>query len=230
MSISVEGKVAVITGASSGIGLFTTKAFLEAGINVAGWQRSEANIDHENFLNVTCDVSKPESVKQALEQTLEKFGRIDILINNAGFGFFGKLHETSDEQWHAMFNVNVHGVFNCTKAVVPTMIKQQNGHIVNISSIAGKVAVVEGAGYSATKFAVTAMSHAMFRELRQYNIKVSVVYPGSVNTHFFDNVDHKLNAEDMIQPEELAQSLLQLVSTPPDYLPFELEVRTMRAK
>ncbi|HZG01394.1 MAG TPA: SDR family NAD(P)-dependent oxidoreductase, partial [Chitinophagales bacterium] len=151
-------------------------------------------------------------------------------INNAGFGIFGKMHETSDADWHAMFNVNVHGVFNCTKAVVPAMIKQQSGHIVNISSIAGKVAVVDGAGYSATKFAVTAMSHAMFRELRQYNIKVSVVFPGSVNTHFFDNVEHKLKADDMIQPADLAQSILHLVNTPVDFLPFELEVRTMRAK
>ena len=228
--MTVKDKVAVITGASSGIGLFTTKAFLDSGMKVSGWQRSDANVEHENFRNVSCDVSKPDSVKQALEQTLKAFGRIDILINNAGFGYFKKLHETSDEEWHAMFNVNVHGVFNCTRAVVPTMIQQQSGHIVNISSIAGKVAVVEGGGYSATKFAVTAMSHAMFRELRQYNIKVSVVYPGSVNTHFFDNVEHKLKAEDMIQPQDLAQSLLQVVSTPPDYLPFELEVRTMRAK
>ena len=225
-----QNKTVVITGASSGIGLFTAKAMLENGMRVAGWQRSKADIIHPNFTNISCDVANPESVKQALDETMKAFNRIDVLINNAGFGIFGKMHETSDADWHAMFNVNVHGVFNCTKAVVPTMIKRQSGHIVNISSIAGKIAVVEGAGYSATKFAVTAMSHAMFRELRQYNIKVSVVFPGSVNTHFFDNVEHKLKADDMIQPEDLAQSILHLVNTPPDYLPFELEVRTMRAK
>lgn len=228
--MNLNGKTAVVTGASSGIGKAIAEALLQEGMHVAGWQRSAANIQHSQYTNITCNVGKQMEVLHAADETVKRLGGIDVLINNAGLGYFGKMHLMDETQWHEMFNVNVHGMFYCVKAIAPLMISKQSGHIVNIASIAGKQAVVEGAGYSATKFAVTAISSALFRELRQHNIKVSVVYPGSTNTHFFDNVEHKLRAEDMIRPEDIAASVVHLLKTPADFLPFELEVRTMRAK
>lgn len=228
--MELRHKVVVITGASSGIGKHLALQLLNEGSRVAGWQRRSAGINHENYFDVECDVSELRSVEDATAQTLKRLGKIDILINNAGLGFFGKMHEMEPQKWYKMFDVNVHGVYHCIRASVPEMIKAGEGHIINIGSIAGKQAVTEGAGYSATKFALTAISQALFKELRRYNIKVTVVFPGSTNTSFFDNVEHTLRPEDMIQPGEIANLIIQLLKTPKDLLPAELEVRTMRAK
>ncbi len=228
--MNLKNKVAVITGASSGIGKAIAQALLKEDVRTAGWQRSQADLNHADYLDVTCDVSDASAVQRALQQTIDKFKTIDILINNAGLGYFGKMHDMAPEQWHRMFDVNVHGVFNCVQAVAPVMIENNGGHIINVSSIAGKQAVVDGAGYSATKFAVSAISQSLYRELRPHNIKVSVLYPGSTDTHFFDNIQHTLRRQDMIRPEDVAASVVHLLSTPADYLPFEMEVRTMHAR
>src|SRR5687768_967249 len=166
--MKLEGKVTVVTGASSGIGKVLTEALLHEGMKVAGWQRSDVKIQNENFVSITCDVSKQIDVQRATDEAVKRLGGIDVLINNAGLGYFGKMHEMVESKWHEMFDTNVHGIFYCVKSIAPLMIQNNGGHIINISSIAGKQAVVEGAGYSATKFAVTAISSALFRELRQY--------------------------------------------------------------
>jgi NADP-dependent 3-hydroxy acid dehydrogenase YdfG len=116
------------------------------------------------------------------------------------------------------------------RSVIPNMKKNMDGHIINIASIAGKQAVLEGSGYSATKFAVRAIGESVYRELRPFNIKLTTIYPGSTNTHFFSRLESKLSAEEKIQPNDIAESVIQILETNPDYLPSELEIRTMRAK
>lgn len=223
-------KTAVVTGVSSGIGLHTAQALLNKGCRVYGISRRGAAISHPDYTDLKADVGNFEQLEKALQVLTATQAPVHILINNAGLGYFGKIDEMPLEQWHEMFNTNVHGVFYCIKLLAPLMKKQTTGHIINISSIAGLQAVPEGSGYSATKFAVRAISQSIFRELRPFNIKVSTIYPGSTNTSFFDRIEHKLSYEDMIQPEELVKSIIHMLESDEAYLPFELEVRTMRAR
>jgi NADP-dependent 3-hydroxy acid dehydrogenase YdfG len=223
-------KTAVVTGASSGIGLCTAKALLDKGCRVYGISRRGASINHPLYHDLKADVGDFAQFERAVKLIAANNHPVHILINNAGLGYFGKIDEMPLEQWHRMFNTNVHGVFYGIKLLAPMMKQQRAGHIINISSIAGLQAVVEGSGYSATKFAVRAISQSIFRELRPFNIKVTTIYPGSTNTAFFDKIEHKLNYEDMIQPEELVKSIVHILESDEAYLPFELEVRTMRAK
>ena len=228
--MELKNKIAIITGASSGIGLAAAKFLLDKNCFVYGLNRREAAINHPNYFNIKCDIRNFNEVEKAVLDIEAQHNEIHILINNAGLGYFGKIDEMSNEQWLEMFDVNVHGLFYCIKTVAKVMKKNQMGHIINISSIAGKQAVVEGSGYSATKFAVRAIGESIFRELRNFNIKVSTIFPGSTNTEFFSRITHTLKTEDMIQPEDLAQSIIEILESNADYLPFELEVRTMRAR
>ncbi len=228
--MELKNKVAVVTGVSRGIGKASVQALLNQGVKVAGWGIRNPEFSHPDFHFIQCNVKDPKAVESAYLETIAKFSSIDILINNAGLGYFGKIEEMSLEQWHEMFAVNVHGVFYCLKNVIPTMRKQRSGHIINISSIAGNTPVPEGAGYSATKASVKAITHSIYREVRSDKIKVSVIYPGSTRTDFFNNFPNTMRAEDMIDPKDIANSIIHLLKTPDDFLPLDLEVRTMNAK
>lgn len=228
--MELKNKIAVITGASSGIGKACAGALLAKGCIVYGLNRSKSSVVHSNFTTIHCDVRNRDQVEKAIEQIISQHSRIDILINNAGLGHFGKIDEIGVDQWHEMFDTNVHGTFYCMRSVIPHMKQNKNGHIINISSIAGKQAVLEGSGYSATKFAMRAIGESVYRELRPFNIKLTTIYPGSTNTQFFARLESKLSPEEKIQPEDIASSVVQILETNPDYLPSELEIRTMRAK
>jgi len=189
--MKLENKIAVVTGVSKGIGLETAKALLNAGAKVCGWSRSKPALDHENFLFIETDVSNPQSVAKSFEESVGHFGdKIQVLINNAGLGFFGPLEETSTEEWQMMFETNVHAIFYSSKLVIPKMRELDEGHIINIGSIAGLNPVKNMVGYAATKHAVTGISHSMYQELREFGIKVTCIYPGSVKTNFFDKMGH----------------------------------------
>ena len=228
--MELKNKVAVVTGVSRGIGKASVEALLNQGVKVAGWGLRKPDYTYTDFHFIHCNVKDPTSVESACLETIEKFSSIHILINNAGLGYFGKIEDMSLEHWHEMFAVNVHGVFYCLKNVIPVMRQQKSGHIINISSIAGNTPVVEGSGYSATKAAVKAITHSIYREVRGDNIKVSVLYPGSTNTDFFNNFPNTMRAEDMIDPKDIANSIIQLLQTPDNFLPLDFEMRTMKAK
>lgn len=228
--MELKNKVAVVTGVSRGIGKACVEALLKQEVKVAGWGLRKTEFTHPDFHFINCNVKDPSAVEAAFKETIEKFSTINILINNAGLGYFGKIEEMSLEHWHEMFAVNVHGVFYCLKNVIPVMRKQKSGHIINISSIAGNTPVVEGAGYSATKAAVKAITHSVYREVRSDSIKVTAIYPGSTNTDFFQNFSNAMRAEDMINPKDIADSIIHLLKTPDDFLPLDFEVRTMKAK
>jgi short-subunit dehydrogenase len=221
----------IITGVSKGIGLATVQLLNQQGYRVAGWGRSAPAYTHPDFHFFSCDVSDFAQVEAAWQQTQAKLGaQLYGLLNNAGFGHFGKVEELPLEKWHAMFNTNVNGLMYCTRVVVPTLKARQAGHIINISSIAGLNGIVQGSGYSATKFAVRGISHSLYAELREDGIKVSCVYPGSVATNFFDEVEGVTINPNMLQPQDVATLLVQLLQSSPNFLTVDVEIRPLQPK
>ena len=185
-------KVVLITGCSSGIGRDLAQRLAQAGYTVVATARNVKSIESlDADLKLSLDVTQAESIQTAVEATLQKFGRIDVLINNAGYAQVGAIEELSDEQIQQMYDVNVFGVMRMVRAVVPYMRKQNAGQIINISSIAGKVVTPVNGAYSSTKFALEAISDALRLELEPFNIQVILIEPGAIKTHF-DQTVHAL--------------------------------------
>lgn len=227
--MNLENKIAIITGSSKGIGLETVKLLLSRGVKVAGWSRSETDVINDNFISIKVDVGNSQEVTKAYSLTKEKFGdKIAILINNAGLGFEGNFESLEDEKWHQMFRTNVDSIFYCSKQVIPKMREMDEGHIINISSIAGTNGIAGMAGYCGTKHAVRGLSQSLFKELRQYGIKVSTIYPGSTNTNFFDDFSSVSGNDNMMQPADVALTIVQVLETSENYLPVDIEVRPLR--
>ena len=182
------GKVWFITGCSTGFGRELAKEALEAGNQVVVTARKPEDINDivESFpdtaIAVQLDVTKPGEIKSSVEQAIAKFGRIDVLVNNAGIGYFGAIEESDDEDVRRMFEINVFGLANMTKEVLPFMRKQKSGHIVNIASIGGLVGFPGVGFYNATKFAVDGLSESLAKELAPLGIKVLVIAPSGFRT------------------------------------------------
>lgn len=229
--MNLQDKLVVVTGASKGIGLATVNAFISAGAKVAGWSRSEPALTDENFLWIKTDMTSFVSVREAYEATEKHFGATpDVLVNNAGLGFEGRLVDTPLDDWHQMFDVNVHGLFYACKLSIPAMQQKGEGHIINISSIAGTTGIESMSGYCATKHAVRGLSHSLYKEVRNDGIKVTCVYPGSVNTNFFDTIDSVTANENMMRPEDIAQTILETVATYRNYHIVDIEMRPLKPK
>ncbi|QKZ15108.1 oxidoreductase [Spirosoma sp. KUDC1026] len=183
-------KVWFVTGASKGLGLSLVKQLLAAGHNVAATSRrlddlSRAVGTADNFLPLAVDLTTESSVAQAINQTIEQFGRIDVVVNNAGYGQLGSLEELSDAEARTNFDVNVFGPLNVIRHVMPQLRSQQSGYIINLSSIGGFVGNFPGFGvYCATKFAVEGFSEALAAEAKAFGIHVTIVSPGYFRTEF----------------------------------------------
>lgn len=145
-------------------------------------------------------------------------------------GYEGAFEELEPKKWQAMFETNVNGIFYCSRLVIPQMKKNDEGHIINISSIAGTTGIPGMSAYCGTKHAVRGISHSMYKELRKYGIKVTTIYPGSVNTNFFDDIDSVTANENMMRPEDIADSILHCLKTHPNYHQVDLEVRPLKPK
>ena len=229
--MELKGKKAVVTGVSKGIGLATVNALLNKRAVVTGWGRNAPDLEHPNFSFISTDVSDFKSVLRSFKQTAENNGsNISILVNNAGVGYGGPLVDIPIDHWQQMFNTNVHGIFYCCKVIIPAMKKLGEGHIINISSIAGTNGIENMAGYCGTKHAVNGISHSLFKEVRNDGIKVTCVNPGSVNTNFFDNLDAVTANEHMMRPEDVATSLINVLETHPNLLTSDLELRPLKPK
>jgi len=229
--MNLDDKIAIVTGSSKGIGLETAKLLLDKGVKVAGWSRSTTRIDHANFISVKVDVGNSESVTTAYAETIQHFGEeISILINNAGLGFEGDFETLDEEKWHLMFRTNVDSIFYCSRLVIPRMKSMDEGHIVNISSIAGTNGIPGMAAYCGTKHAVRGLSQSMFKELRNFGIKVSTIYPGSTNTNFFDEFSSVDSNNNMMMPQDIALTILQVLESSANYLPVDIEVRPLQPK
>jgi len=229
--MNLKDKIAIVTGSSKGIGFETVKLLLDREVKVAGWSRSATQIEHPNFISVRVDVGDHQSVISAYEHTVQHLGKdISVLINNAGVGFVGSIESLEEEEWHLMFRTNVDSIFYCSKIVIPQMKVLQEGHIVNISSIAGTNGIEGMAGYCGTKHAVRGISHSMYKELRNDGIKVSTIYPGSTSTNFFDDIPAVTRNDNMMMPEDIALTIIQVLESSANYLPVDIEVRPLQPK
>lgn len=173
-----------ITGASSGIGRVTVKHFAERGWNVVATMRTPENetefLKFNNILVLLLDVEKKDTIQNAVAEAIQRFGKIDVLVNNAGYGTIGLLEAATEEQIRRQFEVNVFGLINMTKAIVPHFKSNQEGMLINISSMAGKVTFPDMSIYHSTKFAVEGFSEGIYYELASQNIKVKLIEPGAV--------------------------------------------------
>ncbi|MCB4811786.1 oxidoreductase [Methylovorus menthalis] len=192
----MEKKIAIVTGASSGIGEATAELLANSGYKVYGTSRKAAQLAHRSYKMIALDVTSEASIEAALKHVMETEGRIDLLVNNAGFGVApGGAEESSIEQTKQIFDTNFFGIVRMTRAVVPHMRKQGAGRIINIGSILGLIPAPYMATYAATKHAVEGFSESIDHELRTKGIRVSVIEPAYTNTQFEANtqeVDSKL--------------------------------------
>jgi NAD(P)-dependent dehydrogenase (short-subunit alcohol dehydrogenase family) len=183
-------KVVLITGASSGIGKETAKLFQAKSWNVAATMRSPENAeDLKNIVDMECirlDVTDVDSIKSAIAETLEKFGRIDAVVNNAGYGLVGPFEAATQEQIERQFQTNVFGVMNVCREILPYFREQKRGYIVNITSVGGRVTFPLYSLYNATKWAVEGFSESLQYELAEFNIRVKIIEPGPIKTDFYD--------------------------------------------
>lgn len=226
----IKGRTAIITGLSKGIGKALAQGLLEKGATVIGWGLNAPDYSHERLHFIECDLTEEGQIRQAMSQTRDLTDRVDFLINNAGFGYFAPVESFSMEKFREMLDLNVSGLFLATQMVAPLMKDQGSGHIVNMSSIAGRVGAPQGAGYNASKFAVSGMSESLFHELRPFGIKVTTVYPGSTKTHFFDDIPNYTAHDNMMDPVELADMIIHLLDTSPNFLVREIEMRPLISK
>jgi NADP-dependent 3-hydroxy acid dehydrogenase YdfG len=228
--MNLEGKICVVTGANKGIGLECVKSFLERGAIVYGLCRSGCETKHENYTCIHADVQVWEQLESAFNQILVKHERVDVLINNAGLGYFGFCEEMSNEQWNTMFNTNVTGLFYATKLALPSMKKHGEAHIINIASIAGLEGYQQVSGYCATKFAVRGFSDALYKEVRDFGVKVTCVYPGSVKTDFFRHSENITAHDTMLMPWDVASQITHAIESSANFHVVNLEIRPLKPR
>lgn len=230
---SLKNKVALITGGSKGIGYGIAQALLNAEMKVAITGR---NIEHvQKAANELMDITKGECIaiqsdvkdfdsqSQAIETLQSTWGKLDVLIANAGVGHFASIEDLEIEQWNNTIDTNLTGVFYSIKAALP-LLKKSKGYIITISSLAGTNFFPKASAYNASKFGLTGFSQAVMLDLRQYGIKVSTIMPGSVSSYFNN---HQPNESDAwkIQPEDIGQMVQDLLEMHPRTLPSKIEVR-----
>jgi short-subunit dehydrogenase len=216
------GKRALITGASSGIGKEIALLFAREGADVCLAARRAVELSEVasqcrafgvKAIDITTDITDEMQVKRMAQESLAAFGKIDILINNAGYAKYGLFSSISIEEWDRMWRVNVRGAVLVTQAILPGMVAAHQGHIVNISSVHGIHPVAHGSAYCATKYALTGLTEALSKELWKDGIKVSVVCPGGVLTSF-RGVPPEQKDQELLEPEEVAQVVLDVVTAP----------------
>jgi NAD(P)-dependent dehydrogenase (short-subunit alcohol dehydrogenase family) len=229
----LDGQVAVITGAGRGIGRAIALKLAELGAHAVLCGRSHKALEETataiknaggKASAILCDVSDLRSVELLAKQVEGNFHRLDMLVNNAGIsGPIGPLLELSPEGWDEVMTTNLRGVYCCIHALAPLMTKARSGHIINISSLAGKNPVPNMAAYSASKWGLNGLSYSLAEELRAHNIRVSVVCPGSVHTEFSPHAGK--NAEKMLQASDVAHAVAMLVTQAPQSFVSEILLR-----
>ncbi len=179
----------LITGAGTGIGKVTAELFANKGWQVIATMRNvikyQTTFNNESIYFINLDVTNPESIKEALQKAKAKFGKIDVIVNNAGYGLFGAFEVFKTEEIMQQYNVNVFGLMNVCREIIPMMREQESGTIINIASVGGKFAVPYWGMYNSTKFAVEGFSEGLAYELEPFNIKVRVIEPGVIKTDFY---------------------------------------------
>ncbi|WP_299181105.1 SDR family oxidoreductase [uncultured Chryseobacterium sp.] len=228
-------KVAYITGGTKGIGFGTARILLENGIAVAFSGRKKEDVEKaekelkqysDKVLGIVSDVRNLDDEQNAVKSILEKFGRLDFVIANAGLGVFKPVDQLSPEEWNAVIETNLTGVFYTLKASVEEL-KKTEGYYITVSSLAGTNFFENGTGYNASKFGVVGFTQAAMIDLRKYNIKATVIMPGSVATHFNGNIPSEKDSW-KIQPEDMGNLILDILKMNPRVLPSKIEFRATK--
>jgi NADP-dependent 3-hydroxy acid dehydrogenase YdfG len=233
-----SSKVAIVTGASSGIGYATSLALSKAGIRVAVGARrldrleelkrqilknSDEGKEEQIFTQGKLDVTSKSDCDSFVDTVVKKWGRVDILINNAGLMPLSYFKNCKVKEWEQMIDVNIKGLLYCTSAVIPYMIDKKSGHIINLSSIAGRIVFAGGSVYCATKHAITALSEGLRKELSpEYNIRVTCIEPGAVATELLETITDESMSKfieasknmERLQSEDIANAILYTIQAP----------------
>jgi 3-oxoacyl-[acyl-carrier protein] reductase len=231
----LEGKVALVTGASRGIGYAIARRLGRMGARVSICGRDQARLEQSaaamrgegiSTLAVPTDITRADQISTLVQRTEQEFGPIDILVNNAGTGVFGPFHEFGETEWNTVVDTNLKSVFLLCRAVAPEMMSRQTGHIINISSLAGKNTFAKGAIYCASKWGLMGLTGCMAEELRAYGIRVSAICPGSVATEFPGQ--GVKNASKILQPDDIAHAVATLVTQAEGSFISEVHIRPTR--
>ena len=215
---NLAGKVAIVTGSTKGIGLAIAERLHSAGAAVVVSARTKPDVESvakrlgAPAIGIPCDVGDPAACQRLVDETVRRLGRLDILVNNAGFGIFKSITELSVEEWRRQIDVNLGGVFYCSKAAMPHLMATGDGFVVNIGSLAGRNFFAGGTGYNAAKAGVVGMTEAMMLDVRNDDVRVSVVMPGTVNTHFSGTPATERSWP--LEAEDVALAVLQLLAYP----------------
>lgn len=232
----LDGRVAIVTGGSRGIGLATAAALLGRGARVVIHGRSAEHLTAatarlqagDRVLAVQGDVAQEADADRLLTETVAKFGGLDILINNAGVGRFSNVADMSTEAWRSIFDTNLTGVFFTTRAALPHLKRRGGGWIINVSSLAGSNPFAGAAAYCASKAGLNAFTEALMAEVRYDNIRVSTVAPGSVQTGFGGH--EQAGTDWKLQADDVAEVITDLLAHPARSLPSRVELRPSRPK
>ena len=223
----------MITGASKGIGKATAFAFAAAGAKVVLAARTPETLEQvavklkeggAEALAVPTDVTNVDAVQQLIQRTLDVYQHVDILINNAGIGHFGPIVDFEPDDWDAVLNSNLKAVYLCAKYALPSMLERGSGQIINVLSVAAKVAFQASSAYCAAKAGALALTKVLASEVRQQNIRVTAVLPGSVHTPFWDDVPEHPDFEQMLTPEHVADTIVSICQQPPGMVTEEIAV------
>jgi 3-oxoacyl-[acyl-carrier protein] reductase len=231
--MTLAGKIALVTGGSRGIGLATARALVARSASVAIIGTDQATLDSAanelgaSAVAIRADVRRYDDVERAVTSAVSRFGRLDVLVNNAGIGVYRSVAEMTVDEWTRTIETNVSGVFYCCHAALPHL-KQSGGWIINISSLSSTGPFANGAAYCASKSAVNTFSDALMQEVRYDGVRVATVLPGSVNTGFGGRANTK--SEWALQPEDVAEAIVDLLAHPPRSMPSRLEIRPAQPK
>jgi NAD(P)-dependent dehydrogenase (short-subunit alcohol dehydrogenase family) len=230
---ALQGKLAIVTGGSRGIGLAIAEKLAELGAEVIITARKQEDLDKAaaqirskigKCEGIRCDVSSLSDVEALAQKLGERKGKLRIVVNNAGVGgFSAPLHETDPGTWEKIINTNLRGVYHMIRAFAPVLIVNGGGDIINISSLAGKNALPNGATYAASKWGLNGLSYSAAEELRGHNVRVTVICPGSVNTELSPHVGKK--TEKMLQPGDVAHVVEMVVTQAPQSFASEILLR-----
>ncbi|MFQ5752245.1 MAG: SDR family oxidoreductase [bacterium] len=234
--MDIKNKVALVTGAGKGIGRATALELAREGANVVISSRTMTDLQllakeignlGRKVLPVPADVSRESEIKRLIQDSVNKFGGIDILVNNAGVGRFGRVEAFSTLDWDEMFEVNLRGMFICTREALPYLKRKSECFVINVASLAGKNAFEGGAGYAATKWGVLAFSKCLMLEERKAGVRVLAICPGSVDTLFFHHpsITTRPNREKILKAEDIAQTIVAAIKLPQRAMISEIDIR-----
>ena len=229
---TLNGKVALVTGASRGIGLAIARTLGRMGAEVAICARDSEKLKHAAIelgrsgvtaRAIPADVTRPDDLTALVEKTTASLGPIEVLVNNAGIGYFAPVQDASEANWDAVLDTNLKAVFLLSRLVAPGMIRRRCGHIVNIASLAGKNSFAGGSIYCASKWGLLGLTQCMAEDLREYGVRVSAICPGSVATDFSSHAAK--NVDKMLQPDDVAHAVEMILTQAPQSFMSEVLLR-----